>query len=97
MRFDVTSAKNRSTRFSHDALVHIQQIEQNESESRSGWSMLTRLEATLTTSELRRLIARLLLRTILSSRVIWDWSRWRREHQITAALAHRKARLNVQL
>lgn len=59
--------------------------------------MLTRLKATLTTSELRRLIARLILRPILTTSAIWDWSRWRREHQITAALAHRKARFKVQL
>ena len=59
--------------------------------------MLTRLDATLTTSELRRLIARLLLRPILTANAIWDWSRWRREHQINAAIAHRKSRLKVQL
>jgi len=59
--------------------------------------MMTRLETTLTTSELRHLIARLLLKPNLIASAIWDWSRWRREHQIAAAIAHRKIRLNMQL
>lgn len=59
--------------------------------------MLTRLEATLTTSELRRLIARLILKPILTTSAIWDWSRWRREHQVAAARAHRKIRSDMQL
>jgi predicted transposase YbfD/YdcC len=59
--------------------------------------MLARLETTFTTSELRRLIARLSLKPILTASAIWDWSRWRREHQISAARAHRKIRNNMQL
>jgi predicted transposase YbfD/YdcC len=59
--------------------------------------MTTRLETTMTTSELRHLIARLLLRPVLTASAIWDWSRWRRKHQIAAAIAHRNIRLNMQL
>jgi len=59
--------------------------------------MIARLAQTLTTPELRRLISRLLPRPILTTAFIWDWSRWRREHQVTAAIAHRKAHHNAQL
>jgi len=59
--------------------------------------VIFRLRNTLTTSEIRHLIARLLLRPVLTVAFIWSWSRWRRQHQAIAALAHRKARLNVQL
>lgn len=59
--------------------------------------MITRLRNTLTTAEIRHLIARLLPRPILTAAFIWDWSRWRREHQVAAAVAHRKMRLNMQL
>jgi hypothetical protein len=59
--------------------------------------MVNRLRSTLTTAEIRYLIARLLPRPILTVAFIWDWSRWRREHQATAAIAHRKIRLNAQL
>ncbi len=59
--------------------------------------MMARLETSLTTSELRHLIARLLLKPLLTASAVWDWSRWRREHQIAAARAHRKMRLNMQL
>lgn len=59
--------------------------------------MVNRLRSTLTTAEIRHLIARLMLRPILTVAFIWDWSRWRREHQANAAVAHRKIRLNVQL
>ncbi|WP_086054473.1 helix-turn-helix domain-containing protein [Pseudoruegeria sp. SK021] len=48
-------------------------------------------------SEIRHLLARLLLRSILAANVIWDWSRWRRAHQLDAARAHRKTRLKIQL
>jgi hypothetical protein len=59
--------------------------------------MIARLAQTLTTPELRRLISRLLPRPILTTAFIWNWSRWRREHQVAAAIAHRKARQNAQL
>lgn len=51
----------------------------------------------LTTSEIPHLIARLLLRPALTVTFIWEWSRWRRQHQTVAALSHRKAWLNAQL
>jgi len=59
--------------------------------------MIARLRNTLTTPEIRHLIARLSPRPILTAAVIWDWSRWRRQHQAAAAVAHRKARQNTQL
>ena len=59
--------------------------------------MIARLRNTLTTPEIRHLIARLLPRAILTAAFIWDWSRWRRQHQVAAAVAHRKTRLNMQL
>jgi len=59
--------------------------------------VIFRLRNTLTTSEIRHLIARLLLRPVLTVAFIWDWSRWRCEHQAIAAAAHRKAQLNMQL
>jgi hypothetical protein len=59
--------------------------------------MISRLRSTLTTPEIRHLIARLLLRPILTAPFIWDWSRWRRQHQAAAAIAHRKTRQYMQL
>jgi len=59
--------------------------------------MISRLRNTLTTPEIRHLIARLLPRPILTAAFIWDWSRWRRQHQAAAAFAHRKIRPNMQL
>jgi predicted transposase YbfD/YdcC len=59
--------------------------------------VIVRLRNKLTISEIRHLIARLLPRPILTVAFIRDWSRWRREHQVTAAVAHRKIRLNAQL
>jgi len=59
--------------------------------------MIARLRTTLTTPEIRHLIARLLLRPIQTAVFIWDWSRWRREHQVAAAIAHRKIRRYPQL
>ena len=58
---------------------------------------MTRLAKSLTTSEIRHLIARLLLRPVLTTNFIWDWSRWRRAHQLNAARAHRKNRDYMQL
>jgi hypothetical protein len=59
--------------------------------------MIARLRNTLTTSEIRHLIARLLPRPILTAAFIWDWSRWRRQHQTAAAVAHRKIHIHMQL
>ncbi len=59
--------------------------------------MIARMAQTMTTPELRHLISRLLPRPILTATFIWDWSRWRREHQVAAAIAHRKTRNNTQL
>jgi hypothetical protein len=59
--------------------------------------MIARLRSTLTTPEIRHLIARLLPRPILTAPFIWDWSRWRRQHQAAAAIAHRKTRQYMQL
>ena len=75
----------------------LQQTEQNESAETIGSSMISRLRNTLTTPEIRHLIARLLPRPILTAAFIWDWSRWRRQHQAAAAFAHRKIRTNMQL
>lgn len=59
--------------------------------------MIARLAQTLTTPELRRLISRLLPRPILAASFIWDWLLWRREHQVNAAIAHRKISTKTQL
>jgi hypothetical protein len=59
--------------------------------------MIIRLRSTLTTPEIRHLIVRLMPRPILTAAFIWDWSRWRRQHQATAAVSHRETRLNAQL
>jgi hypothetical protein len=59
--------------------------------------MIARLRNILTTPEIRYLIARLLPRPILTAAFIWDWSRWRRQHQAAAAIAHRKIRHYAQL
>jgi len=59
--------------------------------------MIERLAQTLTIPELRRLIAHLLMRLVPATGFVWHWSRWRRLHQIAAAIAHRKSRQNTQL
>jgi hypothetical protein len=59
--------------------------------------MIHRLERACSTPEILHLIARLLPPCTLSAAFILDWSRWRRQHQIAAAIAHRKIRSNVQL
>ena len=59
--------------------------------------MIVQLRNTMSTPEIRHLIARLLPRAILTAAFIWDWSRWRRQHQVAAALAHRKTSLIMQL
>ena len=51
----------------------------------------------LSTVEILRLIARLILRTTPPHAFILGWSLWRRMHQAAAARAHRKSRLNPQL
>jgi hypothetical protein len=48
-------------------------------------------------SELRRRLARLLLRARDHPAFVWAWSRWRRHHQAMAAEAHRKGRYKAQL
>lgn len=47
--------------------------------------------------EIRYLIARLLLAPITRVRYVLAWSRWRRRHQATAADAHRKQQIKLQL
>lgn len=64
----------------------LQKTEQNESAEPTGSSIIARLRTTLTTAEIRHLIARLLPRPILTAAFIWDWSRWRREHQVALPL-----------
>lgn len=51
----------------------------------------------LTTTEIRALIAKLLLPLRIHPAFVWAWSRWRREHQASAAISHRKKRRNTQL
>jgi hypothetical protein len=51
----------------------------------------------LTTSELRRLIAHLVLSARHHPAFVWAWSRWRRQHQATAAHCHRQRQTRVQL
>ncbi len=45
-----------------------------------------------TTPEILYLFARLMPRHVLSVAFIIQWSRWRRQHQFQAAIAHRKMR-----
>lgn len=59
--------------------------------------MIHRLERTCSTVEILHLIARLMPPCALSVAFILDWSRWRRRHQLAAAIAHRKIRNNLQL
>lgn len=59
--------------------------------------MIARLTQKLTIPELRRLISRLQSRLTPTAVFIWHWSRWRRQHQIVAAIAHRKTWQHVQL
>jgi len=47
--------------------------------------------------EIRYLIARLLLPPIAQASFILNWSRWRRQHQTTAADAHRRRQSKSQL
>jgi hypothetical protein len=47
--------------------------------------------------EIRYLIARLLLTPIARARFVLAWSRWRRQHQATAADAHRRRHIKLQL
>ena len=63
----------------------------------NGGSTVKRLRSTLTTTELRHLIARLLAAAVVTAAFIRDWSRWRCELQATAAITHRKIPLYVQL
>jgi len=46
--------------------------------------------------EIRSLIANLLLLARAGPAFIWAWSHWRRAHQFTAAICHRK-RYKTQL
>ena len=59
--------------------------------------MTVALAKLLTTPETRTLIAKLLLPPRTHPAFVWAWSRWRREHQATAAISHRKTRGNTQL
>jgi len=40
--------------------------------------------------EIRSLIAKLLLPARAGPAFIWAWSQWRRAHQLTAAIYHRR-------
>lgn len=51
----------------------------------------------LTTTKIRALIAKLLLPLRTNPAFVWAWSRWRREHQASAAICHRKKQGNTQL
>jgi hypothetical protein len=59
--------------------------------------MIRRLEQTCSTPEILHLITRLMPQHALSAAFILDWSPWRRQHQLTAAIAHRTIRDNMQL
>ena len=59
--------------------------------------MIARLAQTLTTPEILHLITRLMPQRVLSVAFVLDWSRWRRQHQLRAAIAHRKIRHYAQL
>ncbi|MBA4307039.1 MAG: hypothetical protein C0429_09925 [Sphingopyxis sp.] len=55
------------------------------------------LQGLLSTSEIRKLIAKLIFAAQRHPTFIWAWSRWRQAHQTIAALCHRKIRLETQL
>ncbi|TFL16203.1 hypothetical protein DR046_21120 [Jannaschia formosa] len=48
-------------------------------------------------SELRTLIAKLVIPPRTRAAFIWHWSRWRRQHQTAAAICHRKRTEYMQL
>jgi len=58
--------------------------------------MTLALAGLLTTPEIQRLFAKLLLKRTASAAFVWLWSRWRRDHQARAAISHRK-RYKTQL
>lgn len=71
------------------------QTEQNES---GGAHRLTLLHALIpSASEIRYLLARLILKPPTGTAFILAWSLWRRQHQCSAAIAHYKRRANAQL
>jgi len=48
--------------------------------------------------EIRHLLTRLSVKAIPDLAFVWDWSRWRRQHQAEAAKAHyRKRSIDMQL
>lgn len=55
--------------------------------------MTTALTKLLTTPEIRSLIAKLLLPLRTHPAFVWAWSRWRCEHQTSAATSHQKKRI----
>jgi len=55
------------------------------------------LQGTLSTPEIRRLMAKLIFAARGHPALIWAWSRWRQAHQAIAALSHRKKRNKAQL
>ena len=75
----------------------MRQTERNESSLSGQGSMIRRLSQTCSTPEILHLIARLMPPGIVSIAFILDWSRWRRQHNLAAAIAHRKIRSNPQL
>ncbi|MEF2073868.1 hypothetical protein, partial [Consotaella aegiceratis] len=75
----------------------IRQTERNESNTQERSRMTLALAEPCTTSEILRLVAHLLLRHSWPPIFILAWSRWRRNHQALAALAHQKTRIKVQL
>jgi len=54
--------------------------------------MIGAMAGLMSTSEIRRLIARLILTEPIATAFIWAWSLWRRQHQKQAAISHRKRR-----
>jgi hypothetical protein len=48
-------------------------------------------------SELRTLIAKLVIPPRTRADFVWHWSRWRRRHQAAAAISHRRRQLQIQL
>ena len=54
--------------------------------------MIGAIAGLMSTSEIRRLIARLILTEPIATAFIWAWSLWRRQHQKQAAISHRKRR-----
>ena len=59
--------------------------------------MIARLAQTLTTPEILHLVTRLMPQRVLSVAFVLDWSRWRRQHQLRAAIVHRRTRQYMQL